>query len=263
MKTQAFRLLALGDVVGEAATLFLRKRLPFLRKETEADLVIVNGENSSRRGGIDRESAEMLFAAGADLITTGNHVFRQREIYDFLDGAVSLLRPCNYPAACPGKGYSIVNLSGLRVLVINAQGTLFMESLDNPFDAVEKILSREKGNYDLSVCDFHAEATSEKKSFGYHFDSRINVIFGTHTHVATADLQILPKKSGYISDLGMCGAVNSVLGMEIGAAKEKFISRMPTYFRVATGQMEAWGALFTLNPENGECLEVRQIHVTE
>ena len=263
MKTQAFRLLALGDVVGEAASLFLRKTLPRLRSELGADLVIVNGENAARKGGIDKESAEMLFAAGADLITTGNHVFRQREIYDFLDGAVSLLRPCNYPDACPGRGYAIVNLSGLRILAINAMGTLFTEPLDNPFQKVEKILQAEEGKYDLSVCDFHAEATSEKRSFGYHFDGRIHVIFGTHTHVPTADLQILPKGSAYITDLGMCGAKDSVLGMEICAAKEKFVTRMPTRYRVAEGKCEAWGAFFELDPEQGTCLSTRQIHITE
>ena len=263
MKTQAFRMLALGDVVGEAATLFLRRSLPRFRKEKGLDLVLANGENSSRRGGIDLESTEMLFSAGVDLVTTGNHVFRQREIYDFLDGAGSLLRPCNFPAACPGRGYAILSLSGLKVLVINVQSTLFMDALANPFEAVEKILEREAGRFDLAFCDFHGEATSEKKAFGYHFDSRIHAIFGTHTHIPTADLQILPGGSGYITDLGMCGARDSVLGMEIGVATEKFVTHMPTYYRTAQGPQEAWGAIFELDPATGRCLAVEQVHLTE
>lgn len=253
-------MLALGDVVGQEATLFLRRELSRFRKENRVELVIANGENSARRGGIDRESAEMLYAAGVDLITTGNHVFRQYEIYDFLDGAGSLLRPCNYPAVCPGRGHTVLSLSGLRVLVINVQGTLFMEALANPFEAVEKILAAEAGKYDLAVCDFHGEATSEKKCFGYHFDSRIHAVFGTHTHVPTADLTILPGGSGYITDLGMCGAVNSVLGMERDAAIRKTMTHMPTRYQVATGPQEAWGALFDLDPDTGKCLSVEQVH---
>lgn len=256
-------MLALGDVVGQEATLFLRRTLPRFRKENRVDLVIANGENSARRGGIDRESAEMLYASGVDLITTGNHVFRQYEIYDFLDGAGSLLRPCNYPASCPGRGYTILSLSGLRVLVINVQGTLFMESLANPFETVEKILAAEEGKYDLAFCDFHGEATSEKKCFGYHFDSRIHAVFGTHTHVPTADLAILPKGSGYISDLGMCGAVHSVLGMDPEVAIRKTMTHMPTRYQVAGGAQEAWGALFEMDPDTGRCLSTEQVHLTE
>ena len=263
MKTKAFRILCFGDVVGENASLYLRRVLPSLRKELSADFVIANGENSAKRGGIDPESLQLLYSAGVDLVTTGNHVFRQRSIYDFLDGAGSLLRPCNFPSSCPGKGYEILSLSGIKVLAINAQGTLFMESLSSPFEAVEKILKREEGNYDFAVCDFHAEATSEKKAFGYYFDSRISVIFGTHTHIPTADIQILPKGTGYITDLGMVGAVDSVLGMKKEIAIEKLMTHMPSYYQVGEGVCEAWGALFTLDPDSGKCLEVRQIHLVD
>ena len=263
MKTKAFRILCFGDVVGENACLFLRRVLPGVRKEMGADLVIANGENSAKRGGIDPESLQMLYSAGVDLVTTGNHVFRQRSIDDFLDGAGSLLRPCNFPSSCPGKGYEILKLSGLRVLVVNAQGTLFMESLPSPFEAVEKILKREAGNFDFAVCDFHAEATSEKKAFGYYFDSRFSIIFGTHTHIPTADLQILPGGTGYITDLGMVGGVDSVLGMKKEIAIEKFITHMPTYYQVAEGPMEAWGAVFDIDPDSGRCLAVKQVHLLD
>lgn len=263
MKTQAFRLLALGDVVGEKSTLFLRRALPRFRKEQKVDFCIANGENSARRGGIDPESAELLFSAGVDLVTTGNHVFRQRSVYDFLDGAGSLLRPCNFPDSCPGRGYTVVNLSGLRVLVINVMGTLFMDALGNPFEAVEKILAAQEGKYDFAVCDFHGEATSEKRGFGLHFDGRISVIFGTHTHVPTADLSILPRGSGYITDLGMCGPVDSVLGMKKEGAIARMMTHMPTYYEIGPGPVEAQGALFTLDPQSGRVLAVQPVRLRE
>ncbi len=263
MKTRAFRFLAFGDVVGEAGCLFLRKELPKLRRETAADFCVANGENSSRRGGIDPLSAEMLYTAGVDLITTGNHVFRQRDVYDFLDGAESLLRPCNYPGTCPGKGYTIQNVSGMRILVLNVMGTLFMDALANPFETAEKVLRAEEGKYDLAFCDFHGEATGEKKAFACHFDSRFSAVFGTHTHVPTADLQILPGGTGYLTDLGMCGGADSVLGMKKEIAIQKFTSHMPTPYQVAEGKQEAWGALFHIDPDSGKCLAVEQIHVTE
>lgn len=263
MKTRAFRLLCFGDVVGEKSCFFLRKVLPALRKEEGADLVIANGENSARRGGIDPESAEMLYAAGVDLVTTGNHVFRQRSVYNLLDGADSLLRPCNYPATCPGKGYSILKISGYRILVVNVQGTLFMDALASPFETVEWILEREKGAYDFAFCDFHGEATGEKKAFASYFDSRFAAVFGTHTHIPTADLGILPGGTGYITDLGMVGGIDSVLGMKKEIAIAKFTTRMPTYYEVAEGKSEAWGAVFDIDPDTGLCIGTKQIHLTE
>ncbi len=256
-------MLALGDVVGEKSTLFLRRNLPRFRHEMRADLVIANGENSSRRGGIDREGAEMLFAAGVDLITTGNHVFRQRDFYDFLDGAGSLLRPCNFPSACPGQGFTILSVSGLRILVINVQGTLFMDALLPPFETVEKILLSQEGKFDLALCDFHGEATSEKKAFACYFDSRIHAVFGTHTHVPTADWQVLPGGTGYVTDLGMCGSADSVLGMKKSIAIEKFLTHMPTRYEVGEGPVEATGALFEMDPERKICLSVTPVKITE
>lgn len=263
MKTQVFRLLALGDVVGEQSGEFLRRALPRYRREQEVDLVIANGENSSPRGGIDPGSAQLLFSAEVDIITTGNHVFRQREIYGFLDGAASLLRPCNYPGACPGRGYGIFLLSGRRVLVMNVLGTLFMESLASPWESAEKILAAEQGNFDFAICDFHGEATSEKIAFAHTFDSRIAVVFGTHTHVPTADLRILPGGTGFITDLGMCGCQDSILGMKKEVAIEKFLTRMPTRYQVAQGSVVAQGALFTIDPETGTCLEAKPCRLEE
>lgn len=256
-------MLCLGDVVGERGVDLLCRRLPSLRDEWGIQMVITNGENASRRGGIDRISVERLLSAGVDVITTGNHVFRQREIYDLLDGADSLLRPCNFPGACPGQGYTVRSFSGLRILVINVQGTLFMEPLHSPFEEVEKILKKEEGKYDLAFCDFHGEATSEKIAFAHHFDSRLHAVFGTHTHVPTADLRILPGGTGFITDLGMCGGVDSVLGMKKEVAIEKFLTHMPTPYQVADGPVEAWGALFDFDPDTGRCLAASQVRFTQ
>ena len=243
--------------------MFLRRRLPGFRQETGCDCVIVNGENAARRNGIDRESAELLYAGGADVITTGNHAFRQWEIRDVLDGAETLLRPSNFPAHLPGAGVTVRTFSGLRVLVVNLQGTLFMEPLTSPFEAMEKILEREKGRYDLSVCDFHGEATSEKLAFARHFDGRLSVIFGTHTHVPTADWQVLPGGTGYVTDLGMCGPVNGVIGMDPRAAVARFLDRIPGPYVPAKGPCAATGALFDLDGDSGRCLEVTPVTIRE
>lgn len=263
MKTQVFRLLALGDVVGAGCAESMRRILPRFRSEKKLDLVIANGENVGARGGIDPVSVELLYRAEVDIVTTGNHVFRQREAYDFLDGAGSLLRPCNFPSVCPGRGWGIFTVRGLRILVINVMGTLFMEPLADPFEAVEKILRTEEGRYDFAVCDFHGEATSEKKAFGYHFDSRISVIFGTHTHVPTADLTVLPGGTGYITDLGMCGPVRSVLGIKPEIAIQKFTTRMPTRNEVASGPVELQGAIFTVCPDTHRVLETEPVSLRE
>ena len=259
MKTKPFRILAVGDVVGEAGCRFLRSRLPELQRSERPDLTLVNGENSARGNGITRNSMEMLFAAGADVITTGNHVFQRREVYDALDAAENVLRPCNFPGECPGAGSLIRDFSGLRVLVLNVMGVVFMEPLSSPFDAVEKILRQNEGAYDLAVCDFHGEATSEKLAFASVFDGRIGVIVGTHTHVPTADLRVLPKGTGYITDLGMTGARDSILGVETSAAVARLrLHYSPCPPQEPRGEYALNGALFEWDPETGRVAATKQ-----
>ena len=262
MKEQTFKILAIGDVVGEAGTAFLEKRLPALKAEHRPELVIVNGENACRNNGLDPAGAERIFAAGADLITTGNHVFRKKELYPVLDGEALLLRPANFPGECPGKGTVIAPFRGVRILAVNLLGTLFMESLASPFETMEKILRAEEGRYDFAVCDFHAEATSEKIAFARHFDGRVAVVFGTHTHVPTADLQIFPGGTAYITDLGMTGPADSVLGMKTESAIRRLVSKMPSYYEVADGPCVLQGALFECS-DAGKVLSTRQILETE
>lgn len=253
------RILTIGDVVGPAALEKLSTALFPLKNEYKADFIIVNGENSAPGNGIDVPSAKTLLYAGADVITTGNHVWQKKEIRDFLCDSEQIIRPANYPPACPGAGYTIHDCMGWRILVINVMGTVYMEALESPFSAVDRILDRERGRYDLAVLDVHAEATSEKIALGHYFDGRIAVIFGTHTHVPTADLRILPGGSGYITDLGMTGPEESVLGVKTEIIIEKMTTKMPVRFEIADGPLILGGACFTYDTEKKHVTEAVQI----
>ncbi|MBE6618241.1 MAG: TIGR00282 family metallophosphoesterase [Ruminococcaceae bacterium] len=257
-----FKILCLGDAVGPAALEAISKNLASLRKKYGADMVIINGENVSSGNGIMPDEADQLFYSGVDVITGGNHIWQKNRIYSYLDDTSEIIRPANYPPSNPGHGYTIVNMGAARVLVMNVLGTVFMESLACPFETVDKILEREKGNYDISVLDIHAEATAEKKSLAYYLDGRVNVIFGTHTHVATADEQVLPKGSGYITDLGMCGCQESCLGVEAEIIIDKLKSKMPARFKLAEGDITLCGALFELD-ENFKAVSVTRIKERE
>ena len=241
------KILTIGDVVGTKALDYLSEKLWSFRSSIGADAVIANGENASDIHGISRADAERLLDAGVDVITLGNHTFGRRDICSLLSDSEAIIRPANYPPLTPGGGYTIVNICGWKLLCINVLGTALMESLACPFDTVDKILSREAGSYDISLLDIHAEATSEKIALGRYFDGRINVIFGTHTHVATADEQILPKGSGYITDIGMTGPTNGVIGADADLVIERMRTKMPTYLRPADGDIRAEGAIFEID----------------
>ena len=194
-------------------------------------------------------------------ITLGNHAFGSRDLYSFLDDRpTEIIRPANYPAACPGVGYAIRRVNGLRLLCMNLSGTAFLDPLDNPFTAADRILERERGGYDIALLDFHAEATSEKLAMGYHLDGRAQIIFGTHTHVPTADARILPKGSGYITDLGMTGPQNGILGTDAEAVLRKMRTHLPSRFTVADGPITAQGAVFTLEDSKPyRCVRVERV----
>lgn len=254
------RILALGDIVGARTLEVLRAKLWKKRAELSADFVIANGENTSEIHGLNAKDAGALLDCGVDLITLGNHAFGMRDLYDYLDGhPESIVRPANYPASCPGCGYTIREVCGYRVLCMNVNGTVFMEPLDSPFDAVEKILRREEGKYDLSLLDIHAEATSEKIAIARAFDGKISAMFGTHTHVATADARVLPGGSGYITDLGMSGPEDGVLGTRTDAVLTKLRSHMPAHFTVAEGEIVLRGALISLDPGTGFCRGIERV----
>lgn len=254
------KILAIGDVVGQAALTVLTRSLWKKRAEYGADLVIVNGENATEVRGICARDAHLLADGGADLITLGNHTYGMRDLYDLLEDAdFPMIRPANFPSAAPGAGYRILTVNGYRVLILNIQGVVFMDALASPFDTVDRILEREKGAYDFAVMDIHAEATSEKIALARYFDGRVAVMFGTHTHVQTADEQILPGGSGYITDLGMTGPTNGVLGTDSDAVVSKFRTHLPARFVVADGTVAIHGALFDVDENTKRVRSVRRI----
>ena len=255
------KILAIGDVVGRRSIEHLRERLWGVRSAVGADLVVCNGENASEIHGLCAADADALLSCGVDIITLGNHAFGSRDIAPVLDDrSTEIIRPANYPAACPGMGYAIRQVGGLRVLCMNASGTAFLDPLDNPFWVIDRILDSQKGKYDVALLDFHAEATSEKIAMGRYLDGRVQVVFGTHTHVTTADEQILPHGTGYITDLGMTGPDNGVLGTDYEAVIYRMRTNMPSRFKVADGRITAHATLFTLEDARPyRCLKVERM----
>jgi len=255
------RILCFGDVVGEEGVCALENggALRKLIEEYKADLVIVNGENSAVGNGVSKASAERIYDAGADIITGGNHTFRKKEVYTLLDDAEYMIRPANYPAAAPGMGYVIAQVKGYRILVMNLLGVVYMDPMAQPVDTAERILKNESGKYDWALCDFHGEATSEKLFFARYFDGRMAAVFGTHTHVATADAQILPGGTGYVTDLGMCGSHNGILGVKTESIVHKYTVKTPTAFEPAQGNVQIHGALFVIDEGSGKCVECTRV----
>ena len=242
------KILAIGDVVGVRAIEHLRKTLWPLRDKYGIDLVVANGENATEIHGLSASDAQKLLDTGVDLITMGNHTWARRDLYAFLDAnPEKIIRPANFPGSSPGCGYTTLDVCGYKVLCMNAQGVAFMEPLADPFEAVEYILAREEGEYDISLLDFHAEATSEKYAMARVFDGKINIIFGTHTHVPTSDAQILPHGTAYVTDLGMTGPDNGILGTDTDRVLRKMREHMPSQFIVADGNIRADAVLFELD----------------
>ena len=250
--------LALGDVVGPRAVEYLKQHLWNLRRERNISLAVVNGENACVGNGLDAASAKQLLASGADVITSGNHIWHKKDIKDFLNDTDSLIRPANYRATTPGSGYMKINAEGYVFLVINIMGVVYMDPLENPFYTVERILDYERGRYDFAVLDIHAEATSEKYALARYFDGRVHIMFGTHTHVQTADEQILEKGSGFICDVGMTGPHDSVLGIRNECIIEKLMTNLPVKFEIAEGEIKANGAIFSLDADSGRVADVER-----
>lgn len=253
-------ILCIGDVVGDGGCDFLEEKLRSLKNLYVVDLVIANGENSVSNGaGITPKTADFLFSAGVDVITSGNHGFQRREIYDYLDETPFIIRPANYPAGAPGKGFCTYSLMHHDITIINLMGTVFMDAIDNPFTIAESILK--EVHTPIILVDFHAEATSEKAAMGAFLDGRVSAVFGTHTHVQTSDAKILPKGTGFITDLGMTGAIHSSLGMRLEPIIHKFRTHLPTRFEMAPGPYMLNGALFHIDDTSGRCLDVQAIRV--
>ena len=248
------RLLFLGDVVGEGGCDFLLRRLPDFKRKNNIDVCIANGENSAQGNGVTPKSVNMVLDSGVDMLTMGNHVFKRPEIMDFLEGDVPVVRPYNYPAGAPGQGVGIIDKGRYRIAVINLSGQIYFEraNADNPFKYIDELLERAKSDGAKFIfVDFHAEATSEKRAMGFYLDGKVSAVFGTHTHAQTADAQVLPKGTGYITDLGMTGVIDSILGVK----KEIIINRLKnndmSRFEQATGMCMLNGCVFDVDESTG------------
>jgi metallophosphoesterase (TIGR00282 family) len=227
------RLLFIGDVVGGPGRQALVTAMPELRAERMPDLVVVNGENAAGGVGVTKETAEQIFEAGADVITLGNHTYRHRDVYPYLDAEPRIVRPSNFPASNPGRGHTITEAAGMRVAVINLSGQMHLQVERNPFTAIDDLLESLAGAADAFVVDFHAELTSEKVAMGWHLDGRVAAVLGTHTHVPTADPRVLPGGTAHIADVGMTGSRAGVIGVKREQALQAFRTQMPVRFDTA------------------------------
>ena len=253
------KILAIGDLIGNAGIQELSKRLPKIRKDKNIDFVIVNGENSAEGMGMTEKNFKDILAQNINVITMGNHTWGKKDIFKFIDHP-KLIRPANYPEGVVGKGYNIYNFRNKKIAVINLIGRVDMNVLsENPFIIAKKIIEKIKNQVDIIVVDFHAEATAEKIAMGNYLDGKATIVYGTHTHVQTADEQILPKGTGYISDIGMTGPKNSVIGMDIKASIKRFETTLPERYRIATGECKLNGVIFDIDDETNKVKNIERV----
>lgn len=260
-KRDIMRVLCIGDVVGSVGCDFLRKTLPQFKKYNAVDFVICNAENSADGNGVIPTSAEHIFTSGVDVLTLGNHSFQRREIYNFLDSERCIIRPENYPSpSTPGRGYCTVDLGRTSVSVINLMGQEYMDAkVENPFYRVDEILKRIESK--IIIVDMHAETTSEKKAMGFYLDSRVSALFGTHTHVQTADECILSGGTGYITDVGMTGPIDSVIGVKKEIIINRFKTKLPERFDYADGECMMNAVIFDIDDKTGKCTNVERFDI--
>lgn len=254
------RILAIGDVVGKCGCEFLREKLSQVKKHHSIDFVIANGENSAEGNGITPYSAKHLFTSGVDVITTGNHAFRRKEMYSMFDENNFILRPANYPTGTtPGHGMTTIDMGFVTIDILNIQGTTYMQSLNCPFESADVFLKNT--NSKVKFVDFHAEATAEKRALCYYLDGKVSAIFGTHTHIQTADEQIFPGGTGYITDVGMTGPIDSILGVEPKLALDKIKTKLPVRFKNAGGKAKMDCVIFDIDSNTGKCIKVQRLQI--
>lgn len=253
------KVLAVGDVCGEPGLDFLNAKLKGIKSQNNVDFCVVNGENANVVG-ITPRQADAIFKAGADVITLGNHTWTRTELKPYLNEHKKILRPANYGPQCPGKGVGVYKMPFGDVCVINLLGRFTLDNnTDNPFVIVDDCLN--ESNAKITLVDFHAEGTSEKRAMGYMLDGQASAVWGTHTHVQTSDASVLPNGTGYITDLGMTGASNSVLGIDPEQSVGKFLGDPPQRYNSATGPCKLEGCIFTIDTESGKCHEAEGIRV--
>lgn len=256
MQSKVFRVLFIGDIVGNPGRKALRETLPSLKEELAPDIVVANAENAAGGFGLTRGVVEEILSSGVDVITTGNHVWDKKEGVELLQkGEYPLLRPYNYPSRAPGKGY--IDLGS--IVVVNLQGRIFMPPINCPFEKMEEILSKLDGARKPIIVDFHAEATSEKMAFAYYFDGQLTAVIGTHTHVPTADERILPKGTAYVTDVGMTGPLDSIIGMDPSKVLKRFLTGIPEKLEVAEGKTVLQAVLIEIDLAQLRSISIRRV----
>lgn len=254
------RILAVGDIVASDGREFIYNNLGRIKKKYNTDYCVVNGENAANTNGITVDIANSLLSCGADVITLGNHTFANREYAEVLNDMPRVIRPVNYPPETEGSGYYIDDLGNVRIAVINAIGRVNMDAVDCPFRATEKVLREIEDKADIMIIDFHAETTSEKLAFGNYFDGKASIVFGTHTHVQTADAQVLPGGTAYISDLGMTGVRDSILGVKKEIIMDMYYTRKRFRFEKAEGEVWFCGAVFDIDERSKKINGIERLY---
>lgn len=257
------KVLFIGDIVGKPGRKIVEKTLIPLRKTYEPDFIVANGENIAGGFGLTIEKVLELKSIGIDVITTGNHVWDRKEFIKHLDSTDFVLRPANYPPGVPGRGWGIWNVRGIPVGVLNLQGRVFMEPIDCPFRIAETIVENYMNNLKVIIVDFHAEATAEKICMAYFLATKVSAVLGTHTHVQTADERIIKEHTGYITDVGMCGPIESSIGIKIEEAMQRLLYQIPQKFSVAEGKSQFNGVYLEIEASTGRCLKIERIDIRE
>lgn len=260
------RILMLGDAVGAPGRAMYQKYIPKIKEKYSIDAVIVNGENSANDGkGITSKIMKFFNHIGVNMVTTGNHIWRKRDIYSYLESNSDLLRPANFPSCCPGKGVGVFEVNGFTIGVINLIGRSFMrDQVDDPFRAADSIITFLKPKTNIILIDFHAETTAEKAAFAYYMDGRVSGVVGTHTHVQTSDERIMPRGTAFITDLGMAGAVHSLIGMKKENIISSTLSQMPTRFEVETeGPMQICGVWIEVDSKTGHAVAIERVRIID
>jgi len=258
---ETLKVLALGDVVGEPGRRAIKEIVPRLVREQEIDFVIANGENLAGGSGITESTVVDLFGSGVNVMTSGDHIFRKKEGEALLENTTRILKPANYPVGTPGIGSTVVAAkNGVKIGVLNLIGRVFLKTVNCPFETAEREVKKLRQETPVIFVDMHAEATSEKVALGRFLDGQVSAVFGTHTHVQTADEAILPKGTGYLTELGMCGPYESVIGREIEQVLKMFLTQMPMRLDVAKGDARISGAIFEVNPETGKTVSIKRVH---
>lgn len=258
------KILFIGDVVGSPGREMVKEYLPKLKNKYQPKLTIINGENAAHGKGMTEKIYKQFLDWGAQVITMGNHTWDKKEIFEFIDDAKYLIRPANFPENNPGKGIVFVNVNGVEVAVINLQGTVYLPAIDNPFHKVDELIVQAKSRTNIIFIDFHGEATSEKQAMGWYTDGRVSAVVGTHTHIQTADERILPGGTAYITDVGMTGPYDGILGMDRESVMKRFLTSMPVRFDITgNGNNQLNGIVVTIDVKTGKAKEIERILIND